>query len=315
LTAPESVRAFAPGTIGNVGPGFDVLGLAVTGPGDAVVAEWTSGEGLTLRDPGHPTLPREAEKHTAGIAALEVLRQAGGAARGIALTVEKGLPLGGGRGGSGASAVAGAVAVNALLGHPLDRQGLLAAALAAEAAVSGRHLDNVAPSLLGGLVLVRGLDPPDAVRLPTPPGLHVVLAEPDQVLRTADARAVIPRAIPLGTAVAQCADVAALVAAMVAGDLALLGRGVEDHLAEPARAPLLPRFREAKQAALAAGAVAASLSGSGPTAFALAADAATAAGVASAMAEAYQSGGVACRVRVERVQTEGARVESPARRQ
>jgi homoserine kinase len=313
VTLPESVRAFAPGTIGNVGPGFDVLGLAVTGPGDAVVAEWTPGPGITVRDPGHPSLPREPERHTAGIAALEVLRRSG-STRGIALTVEKGLPLGGGRGGSGASAVAGAVAVNALLGNPVDRPGLLAAALAAEAAVSGRHLDNVAPALMGGLVLVRGLDPPDAVRLPTPPGLHVVLAEPDQVLRTADARAVVPRTVPLAVAVAQCGDVAALVAALVAGDLALLGKGVEDHLAEPARAPLLPRFREAKAAALAAGAVAASLSGSGPTAFALAGDAATAAAVASAMGEAYRTGGVACRVRVERVQTDGARVESPARR-
>ncbi|HEY7411476.1 MAG TPA: homoserine kinase [Vicinamibacteria bacterium] len=309
----SAARGFAPGTIGNVGPGLDVLGLAVTGPGDAVVAEATETPGVTIRDPGHPTLPADAHRHTAGIAAAEVLRRAG-SDRGVALRVEKGLPLGGGCGGSAASAVAAAVAVNALIGAALPSSELLLAGLAAEEAVSGRHLDNVAPALLGGLVLVLGLEPPDVVPLAVPAGLRVVLAEPRQVLRTADARAVLPREVPLATAMAQAARVAALVTALARGDDALLARALDDRIAEPARAPLLPGFLEARRAAREAGALGASLSGSGPTAFALAPDEATAGRVAAAMAAAYRARGVECRTRVERVDERGARVEQSALR-
>ena len=120
-----AVTAFAPGSIGNVGPGLDILGLAVAGQGDTVRAEWLDRPGLRILDPGHPELPREAERHSSGLAALAVLRRIGegpSRGRGIGLSVRKGLPLSGGQGGSAASAVAGAVAVNALLGDPLDRR-------------------------------------------------------------------------------------------------------------------------------------------------------------------------------------------------
>jgi len=129
----------------------------------------------------------------------------GAAVRGLAVSVRKGLPLAGGQGGSAASAVAAAVATNRLLGDPLDRPTLLAACLAAEEAVAGRHADNVAPSLFGGAVLVRSLDPLDVVCLPVPAELRVVLAHPDQRLRTREARAVLPREVPLELALAQAA--------------------------------------------------------------------------------------------------------------
>jgi homoserine kinase len=148
-----AVTAFAPGSVGNVGPGLDILGLAVAGDGDAVRAEWLGEPGIRMLDPGHPELPREAERHTAGLAALAVLDRAGAdraRGRGIGLSVRKGLPLSGGQGGSAASAVAGAVAVNALLGDPLSRMELLEICLDAEEAVAGRHADNVAPSLRPG---------------------------------------------------------------------------------------------------------------------------------------------------------------------
>jgi homoserine kinase len=309
--SPRRVVVFAPGGVGNVGPGLDVLGLAVQGAGDSVAAEWLAERGLRVLDPGHPDLPREAERHTSALAARAVLARVGPSTlrgRGIGLSVTKGLPLSGGQGGSAASAVAGAVAVNALLGGPLDAMALIDACLDAEEAVAGRHADNIAPSLLGGIVLIRSMAPLDLVRLLVPRELYVVLARPDQRLRTADGRAVLPRDIPRATALHQAAQVGALVAALALEDYELLGRSIDDRIAEPARAGLLPGFVEAKAAALAAGALGSSISGSGPTAFALARGVESAERVAAAMLAAYAERGLRSEVRVGPVDRVGARV-------
>ena len=306
-----AVTAFAPGSIGNVGPGLDIMGLAVAGDGDSVRAEWLDGPGLRVLDPGHPELPAEAGRHTSGLAARAVLARAGADAargRGIGLSVKKGLPLSGGQGGSAASAVAGAVAVNALLGQPLGARELIEACLDAEEAVAGRHADNIAPSLLGGIVLIRSMDPLDVISLPVPADLHVVLARPDQRMRTADARAVLPRDVPRAVALHQAAQVGAMVAALATGDYDLLARSVDDRIAEPVRAGLLPGFAEAKAAALAAGALGSSISGSGPTAFALARGRDSAERIAAAMEQAYRARGGGCSVRVGPVDRSGATI-------
>ncbi len=305
-----SARVFAPGSIGNLGPGFDCLGLAVAGAGDTVTArrvEAQRGAGqITLLSAGHPDLPLDPELNSAGIAAQEILRLAGSPVA-ITLEIEKGLPLSAGLGGSAASAVAAAVAVNLLLGRPLDTSALLAASLAGEAAVAGCHLDNVAPSLLGGAVLVRSIDPIDTIRLPVPEGLLAVLATPNAALRTAEARRVLPREVSRAIAVHQLAHTGALVAGLCLGDLALIGRAIDDRIAEPVRTPLLPGFAEAKAAALGAGALGSSISGSGPTVFALAGDRETAERIAAAMQEAYAGRGITSTVRIAEVDRQGAR--------
>jgi homoserine kinase len=309
--ATSSVTAFAPGGVGNIGPGLDILGLAVSGLGDTVRAEWTKGPGVQIREPGHPELPADASRHTAGLAARAVIDRVGDRAlrgRGIALTVSKGLPLSGGQGGSAASAVAGAVAVNALLGSPLERMALVGASLEAEETVSGRHADNVAPSLLGGIVLIRSLEPLDLIQLPVPDELWIVLARPDQRLRTADARSVLPAEISRGVALHQAAQVGAIVAALASGNYALLGRAIDDRIAEPVRTRLLPGFQEAKRAAMAAGALGSSISGGGPTAFALVRGQAAGKRVAAAMMAAYTGCGYRSDVRVAQVDRKGARV-------
>lgn len=311
---PQRAVAFAPGSIGNLGPGLDILGCAVEGAGDVVAAEFCDDHGITVLEPGHPTLPTDPEQHASAIAAMAVVRLATSAgvttpARGIALRVTKGLPLSAGQGGSAASAVAGAVAVNALVGNPLGRDQLLAAALVAESRVAGRHLDNIAPSLMGGVVLVRSLDPIDVLAIPVPASLRLVLASPAQTLRTAEARAVLPRDVPLATALHQAAQVAGIVASLAAGDLAFLGRCLDDRIAEPARAPLLPGFEAAKRAALDAGALGVSISGAGPTSFAVCESDAVAGMVAQAMCRAYQAAGLACVARVARPDLAGARVD------
>ena len=305
----RSIEVFAPGCIGNIGPGLDILGLAVTGLGDTVSASESETPGVTIADPGHPDLSSDPTRHTAGIAARAVLERAG-QARGVTLTVTKGLPLSGGQGGSAASAVAAAVAIDALIDARLSRDELLGCCLEAEETVAGRHLDNIAPSLLGGAVLVRSLDPLDVVTLPIRGNLHIVLAHPRQQLETRRGRAALPATVDRGTAIHQAAQVAGIVSAFATGDWALLGRSIDDRIAEPARAPLLPGFIEAKAAALRAGALGCSISGSGPTAFAFAPDEPVAERIRLAMVEAYAQAGIPCLARLARVDTAGARIIS-----
>jgi homoserine kinase len=295
--------------VANLGPGLDILGVAVTGLGDAVRAEEAPAGGVVIRAAGHPDLPTESERHTSGIAAAAVLARAG-SSLGVVLDVEKGLPLDGGLGGSAASAVAAAVAVDHLLGQPLDQAALLECCLEAEERVAGRHADNLAPSLVGGLVLLLGLDPVEVVSLPAPDGLLLVLARPEQRMRTRAARAVLPSSIDRGLAMAQAARVGALVAALATDDRALLRRAVDDLIAEPARAPLLPGFPEAKKAALASGALGCSISGSGPTVFAFAVGEESARQVAAAMQGAYAEAGIACRAHVAGIDRRGAHVSA-----
>lgn len=308
---PRAVRAFAPGGIGNLGPGIDILGCAITGPGDAVTATRTAASGgprVRVVDPGHPDLPRDADRHASAIAAAALLQMAG-AAVDITLSIEKGLPLAGGQGGSAASAVAGAVAANALLSTPLDQLSVLRAALVAEEQLAGRHIDNLAPALFGGILLIRSIEPIRFDPLPVPRTLRIAMVHPAMRLRTADARAVLPTTISRATALAQSASIAAMVAAFCTGDLTRLRGAIDDRIAEPARAALLPGFVEAKRAALEAGALGCSISGAGPSAFALCDGDAMAAQAGAAMVAAYHEAGIEATARVAQVDTRGAHVE------
>lgn len=304
----DRAAAFAPGSVGNVGPGLDILGLAVAGAGDRVELVWRDDGEAVIADAGHPDLPTDPLGHAAAIAAEAVFARLG-LRHGVTIRVEKGLPLAGGQGGSAASAVAGAVAANALAEGGLDRNALLECAMTAEAAVAGRHADNLAPALLGGLVLVRSVEPMEVIPLPVPPALRVVLVHPDQRLRTREARAVLPEHLPRHLALTQAANVATMVAGACLGDLRLIGRGLMDLIAEPVRAPLLPGFLPAKAAALAHGALGCSISGAGPTVFALVDDATTGERVAEAMMDAYREAGVHASGRVAEIDLIGARVE------
>jgi len=302
------ITASAPGGIGNIGPALDVLGCAVVGARDEITVARRDEAGIEVADAGHPDLPRDAARHTAALAAAAVLRRAG-VKHGLTLWCRKGLPLSGGQGGSAASAVAGAVATNTLLGNPLDTNALLASCLDAESAVAGRHLDNIAASLLGGIVLVRTLDPIEVIRLPVPKGLILVLAQPAQRLTTVDSRRALPERVSRADVIQQIGNAGAMVAACYTGDVTLFGRAIDDRIAEPARAPLLPGFLAAKRAALDAGAHGVSISGAGPSAFAVVSDDKTAHAVAVAMRDAYVAAGLDCATRVTRVDREGAIVQ------
>ncbi|GMR13353.1 MAG: homoserine kinase [Gemmatimonadota bacterium] len=309
----EIVRAFAPATVGNVICGFDVLGLALRAPGDEVIVRRSGDAGVTITsihgDGGR--LPLDAGENVAGVAASAVIAVSGGP-QGIELELWKGLPIASGMGGSAASAVAAAVATDALLGSRLDRPALLACALEGERVAAGAgHADNAAPCLYGGIALCRHGDPVDVVALPVPAGLSVALVRPPHEILTEQGRSVLPERLPLGAVVAQMADVSAFVSALHSGDMDLLGRALSDRIAEPVRRSLVPGFDSVRAAALAAGALGAGISGAGPSMFALCRSLADTRSVADAMAEAFAGAGVEGADRhVSEVAMEGARILS-----
>lgn len=284
------VTAFAPATVSNVACGFDVLGFPMEEPGDTVSARLTDTPGVQidaiLNDGGR--IPRDPEKNTASVAAkamLDIL----GAKQGVALTITKGLPLSSGLGGSAASAAAAVVAVNAVVGGNASVDQLVAAALIGEGlGAGGAHPDNIVPAICGGFVLVRHPDPPDIVRLPVPNGLTCVVVHPDLEIETAKARALLGTTVPLKDAIRQWANLGALVDALHRGDFDLLARSLEDSIAEPRRAALIPGLANIKKAAVDAGALGSSISGSGPSIFALCRNRAIGDRVAEAMTAAVR---------------------------
>ena len=288
----DSVTAFAPATVSNVACGFDVLGFALEAPGDEVTARFGAGSSNAVSIDGiigdQGRLPRDAARNTAGVAARALLVRLG-ERRDIALMIRKGLPLSSGLGGSAASAVAAVVAVDALLGAKTPLDVLMACAFEGERVGAGSaHGDNIGPAVYGGFVLVRVPNPPDVIRLPVPEGLVAVVVHPDIEIETARARKLLGSTVALGDAIKQWANLGALVDALHRGDFDQLARSLEDSIAEPRRAPLVPGLAAIKRAASDAGALGCSLSGSGPSLFALCRETSTASRVAAAMTAAVK---------------------------
>lgn len=306
--------AFAPATVSNVACGFDVLGFPLESPGDEIDARFFGASGVRIDDIAGDAgrLPRDATRNTAGVAARALLTMLG-ERRGVALTIRKGLPLASGLGGSAASAVAAVVAVDALIGARAPIETLLACALEGEGVgAAGAHPDNVAPCLYGGFVLVRHPNPPDVVRLPVPAGLTAVVVHPDLEIETARARMMLGTEVPLKAAIQQWANFGAFVDALHRSDFALMARSLEDTIAEPRRAPLVPGFSAIKAAAIDAGALGCSLSGSGPSLFALCRGREVATRVAQAMTDAVKRHiGGQVQTYVSSITPHGARIVSP----
>jgi homoserine kinase len=308
----KSVVVHAPATIANVGPGFDILGIALDDPGDTLRAERVNEPGLHFEvetaAAGLPTDPgKNVAAHVAGLLLED--RQP---AFGVRLILKKEMPIGSGLGSSAASSVGAAVAVNALLTKPLKRPDLLRFAVEGERLAAGYpHADNAAAALLGGAVLVRDNESMDIVSLPLKNVFWWTVVLPETTVNTRETRRRLPRQIPLEIAVRQSGNVAALVTALARGDGALLARSFEDHISEPARFPRIPGYLQVKRAALGAGARGASIAGSGPSVFAVSDTQAAARRVGKAMQAAFRiSGRLASRVYVSKVNLKGTTVRS-----
>jgi len=311
-SAAGGVTAFAPATVANVTCGFDLLGFAIEEPGDRVTARRRPEPGVTLEVYGDDgALPRDPERNTAGVAVhalLEERRAAGEDTAGVELRLRKGLPLASGLGSSAASAVAAVVAADALFTVRSPRSRLLRCAMEGERVACGTaHADNAAPSLLGGLVLVRG-DEPRVDTLPVAPDYFVAVVHPRAEVRTEVARAVLPRTVATRDAVAQAGNLAALVSGLARGEDELVATALVDVIAEPARAGLAPGFPEVLDAARGAGALGGGLSGSGPSLFAVTRGRDTAERVVAALAAALEERGLAVDRFVSTLGAPGARL-------
>jgi homoserine kinase len=301
--------AFAPASVGNVAIGFDILGFSVDAIGDRATVRLVARPGVqvTAIRGVVPDLPREAAQNTAG-RALMAMQEALDLGFGFELELDKGIPLSSGLGGSAASAVAAVVAANALLPAPRPPLELLRFAMHGEAVASGSmHVDNIAPSLYGGLVLTVGIDHPRVKQIPVPPAIRAVIVHPHMLLSTRDARAILSKSVKMADFVWQTANLAGFISGCYTNDLDMVRESFQDVVIEPQRAALIPGFAEVRRSALSAGALGCSISGAGPTVFAWCLEL-QAAVVCEAMVREFQSHGLKADHWITEIAPKGARV-------
>ncbi|RRB02614.1 homoserine kinase [Larkinella rosea] len=306
----DSIKVFAPATVANVACGFDIFGFAVDSPGDEIIVRKSELPGVRIKaiigDEGR--LPKQAERNTAGIAIQTYLKHIE-SDQGLEVILHKKMPLGSGLGSSAASAVAGVFAINELLGRPLNQLDLLPFAMEGERLACGSaHADNVAPSLMGGFVVIRSYNPLDIITINTPAQLFATIVHPEIEVNTKDARYILKNEVSMKNTIIQMGNVAGLIAGLMKPDYDLIGRSMVDVIIEPIRAILIPEFSEVKQAALDAGALGCSISGSGPSMFALSRDQPTALRVGASMQAAFQAVGIGSELYVSGINQEGPRV-------
>ena len=303
----SSVNVFAPATVANVGPGFDILGLALNHIGDQLELSLQEKPGITIDMPGSD-LPTDPKLNVAGVSVQGLLDQVG-SNQGIHLTIHKNVAPGSGLGSSASSAAGAVFGANALLGAPLSKHDLVKFAMMGEAVASGKaHADNVAPSLLGGFTLVRNYFPLEVVNLSFPKELKVVVIHPQIEVRTSDSKRILRKDIPLEIAIKQWGNVAGLVSGLASGDYELIGRSLEDVIVEPVRSMLIPGFEELKAVSKETGALGCSISGSGTSVFALCNNQKIAQKTAKSFEDIYLNLGIDYEVHVSNINEEGAKI-------
>lgn len=265
----KEIKIFSPATVANVSCGFDVLGFCLDTVGDEMIIRKTAEKGIRITKIEGYDLPFEAEKNVAGVSALALIENAKPDC-GFEIEIYKNIKPGSGIGSSSASAAGSVFAINELLGKPYNKTQLTYFAMKGEALASGsEHADNLAPGLFGGFTLVKSTLPLEVLQLPTPSELYATIIHPQIEVKTSEARAILPKEIPLKDAIAQWANVGSLVHALHTNDYDLIHRSLSDGIVEPYRKKLIPHFEDVKFATLTAGALGCGISGSGPSIYAL----------------------------------------------
>jgi len=303
------LKVFAPATVANVAVGYDILGFAIEGPGDVIIINEGTKPGLHIKSISGTTkkLPKETEKNTAGYAGLQLMKHLGYENEAVEIEIYKKMPFGSGLGSSAASAVAGVFAVNEFFGAPLEKKDLLRFAVEGEQIADGAwHADNVAPSLMGGIVLIRDNDSLDCIKLPVPKGLYATVVYPHISILTKESRAILSETVPLKDHIQQNGNLGFFVAGLYREDIELIRRSLQDVIIEPQRAKLIPHFYEMKEAAMAAGALGFSISGAGPSIFSLCQNSLIAENVGVAINKVLNTHKVENDVFVSKINLEGA---------
>ncbi len=300
------IKVFAPASVANVACGFDVLGFALDKPGDEIILTKSDKKGFRITRITGGKLPYEAKKNTAGYTALKLLEHLDYQG-GLEMEIHKKMPFGSGLGSSAASAAGAALAVNIALGSPLSKSELLPFAVLGEQVADGAyHADNVAPSLLGGMILIRDTPTLDFHKVYIPRGLYVVVVHPHIEILTKDSRGILKNELSLKDHIRQSANLAGLLLGMQTSNFDLIGNSLQDVIIEPQRAHLIPHFYEVKNAALKEGALGCSISGAGPSIFALCSNSLVAENVAIQMEKVFKDNKIGCTVYHSKINKEGA---------
>ena len=306
----KSIKVFAPASVSNVGCGFDTLGFAIDKPGDIIIVKHNklNKVRITKITGDRGKLPKIIEHNTASVSLVSMLKALKSNA-GFDIEIRKNMPLSSGLGSSAASAVGSVVALNELLDKPFSKNQLLDFALLGEAISSGTiHADNVAPSLLGGFILIRDYEPVDVIRIPIPGKLFCTIIYPHISINTGETRKLIKKTIPLKKARKHFGNVGALIAGLYNGDFALIGRSIVDEISEPARKHLINGYSEIKYAAIKAGAVACNISGSGPSLFAFSDSKSKAEKIGAAMQKVVERLKIKSTVYISKINSVGTKV-------
>ena len=308
---PESLKIFAPATVANVGPGFDILGFALDAPGDIILLEESDTSTHIISNQSGIDLPEDPSRNVATVALDAYLDSIGSPQKFRVCFIRK-IPAGSGIGSSAASSAATVYGANRMLGSPLQVPELVPFAMKGEEAASGSaHADNVAPALMGGFVLIRSYDPLDLNRIPGPPGLHCCVVHPAINIATEDSRKILKTSVPLKTAISQCGNVAGLVSGLITANYRLIRSSMVDLIAEPVRSFLIPEYEKVKAHAMDAGALGCSISGSGPSIFSLCENGQIAANVGNAMQAVFEAAGIDSKLYISKVNQEGMKLLGP----
>ncbi len=304
----HSVKIYAPATISNVGPGFDLMGFAIEKPGDIMIIRTNNKKSLNIINNSKCKVPEEVGKNVATVSAASLLKTLG-TNQGFDFIFESKITPGSGIGSSASSCTAAVVGVNALLNNIFKLEELLPFALEGERFASGStHADNVAPALLGGFILIRSYSPLDIIRIKYPENLICIVVHPEIEIKTYESRKLIPKEFPITTVLQQCGNIAGLIAGLATADHSLIGRCLEDALAEPIRAKMIPGYYELKSHLGENGALGGNISGSGPSIFALADSMANAQKVAAYMGNVFNKHRIRYSIYISKISSKGTRI-------
>lgn len=304
----RKVRVFAPASIANMGCGFDIIGMALDEVGDILEITQSEGDGLTIENESGVPLPEDIESNVITPVVRSFLNKIGRKAQ-IDVKICQKIYPGSGIGSSAASSAAAAYGMNELYGCPLSEEEVVVCAMEGENLASGGyHADNAAPAVLGGIVMIRGYEPLDMVQLPVPGNFYCAVVHPRLVVSTKQAREILPKAVPFHDAISQWGNVAGLIAGLYSSNIGLVGRSMQDHVAEPYRKKFIPGFDELREKVLDAGALAMNISGSGPSVFALCQSRSTAEKAGDILDHHFSSLGIGCSVYVTKITNKGAKL-------